>query len=87
MNWLLREAFAISKAICLTFLFMITISVSFLPNAFLLGKIFLRCEQNISTTIHAQHEFAHLFSAHGILPFEMEIALSIISTCFFQKQY
>ena len=82
MNWLFREAFAISKAISLTFLFMITISVSFLPSAFLLGKIFLRCEQNISTTIYDQHKFVH-----GILPFEMEIALSIISTCFFQKQY
>ena len=82
VNSWLREAFATWSASSLALLCLIIISFSFLPNAFPLGKIFLRCQQNISTTIDDQHPLAH-----GIFPFEMEIALSIISTCFLQKQY
>jgi hypothetical protein len=62
VNLWLRDAFDISRASFLTFLFTISITFSFLPNAFPLGKIFLRCEQNISTAIHDQHKFIHFVS-------------------------
>jgi hypothetical protein len=62
VNLWLRDAFDISRASFLTFLFTISISFSFLPNAFRLGKIFFLYQQNISTTIHAQNEFNHFVS-------------------------